>query len=114
MRSASLTLALTLAVAGTLGCDPDDPPPLDAYFQVSPYANPSCNQVDDRLAGERQMRLFVKGDLPVLPNTQGLASYYHRHSLSFVTEAQPQQTTMAYALDTDEATLSSALVAAFP
>ena len=60
------------------------------------------------------MRLFVHGDVDLLSATQGLARYFQRHSLSFVTPAQPEETTMGYALDTDEAGLMKATVAAFP
>jgi hypothetical protein len=114
---ASLGAAWAFVVLfGIVGCGGSDTPPaLDAYFEAKPYATPACNGVDQRLAGPRQMRLYSKiGAGAVLPVTQGLASYYHRHSLSFFAAEQVQGTTMAYALDTDQNALSRALVAAFP
>jgi hypothetical protein len=100
-----------LAIAGCGGSD--TPPALDVYFEAKPYANAACNGLDQRLAGQRQMQLFSNGGA-MLPVTQGLASYYHRHSLSFFTAAQPAAAGMGYAIDTDQAALSRALVAAFP
>ena len=59
--------------------------------------------------GSAQMRLYVNGAVALPPVTQGLASYYHRHALSFFTAMPPQGTTMAYALDTNETALDRAL-----
>jgi len=106
-------LLVVSASLALVGCGGSDAPPLDAYFEATPYPMAACNGVDQRLAGQRQMQLFSRGGA-VLPVTQGLASYYHRHSLSFFTAAQPAMTTMSYALDTDQTALSRALVAAFP
>jgi hypothetical protein len=115
MRHLSTIFALAFAVVVTSGCGGSDPPPdLDTYFQAQQYANAACNVVDQRLAGQRQMRLYTNGGVALLPVTQGLASYYHRHSLSFSAAMQPQGTTMAYALDTDEASLNRALTSQFP
>jgi hypothetical protein len=110
----SLRLASLVVVVGSFGCDADDPPPLDAYFETQPYAMAACNQVDDRLAGQRRMQLHVNGSVQLLPITQGLASYYHRHSLSFVTEAQPAKTTMPYAIHNDETALVRELQVEYP
>jgi len=100
---------------GGAGCGgTDGPPDLDAYFAAQPYANPACNDVDERLAGQREMRLYVNGAVDLPSITLGLARYYHRHGLAFFTTAPPQGTTMAYALDTNENALASALMAAFP
>src|SRR5262245_25033246 len=107
------TLTLCLASALLLGCG-DDPPDLDVYFKATPYANPACNTVDQRLAGEREMHLFFNGNVALAETTQGLASYYARHSLSFFTNTAPQTTTMSYALDTDMLTLGLALTRQFP
>ena len=107
---------LTLCLASALffvGCG-DDPPDLSVYFKATPYANPACNSVDQRLAGEREMHLFVNGNVALAETTQGLASYYARHSLSFFTNTAPQTTTMSYALDTDMLTLGLALTQKFP
>ena len=61
------------------------------------------------------MHLFVHGDLnQLLPITQGLARYYHRHSLTFVTVTDPQKVDTSYALDTNVDALNRAAVAAFP
>jgi hypothetical protein len=104
-----------LLVAGAAGCGGSDgPPDLTAYFQTRPYADQSCNTTDQALAGQREMRLFVHGATNLVPITQGLASYYSRHSLSFFTAAQPQTTTMAYAVDTKSIALTAALTQAFP
>jgi hypothetical protein len=98
-----------------LGCGGSDgPTDLTVYFDAQPYANAACNVVDQQLAGQRQMRLYVNGNVALMPITQGLARYYRRHTLSFFTEAPPQATTMAYALDTDTPSLVGALTAAFP
>ncbi|HXU02551.1 MAG TPA: hypothetical protein VN903_16415, partial [Polyangia bacterium] len=91
-----------------------DAPDLASYFRAKPYANPACNSVDQRLAGEREMRLYVNGNVALAETTQGLASYYHRHSLSFFTDVPPQATTMSYALDTDTVGLTLALTKMFP
>jgi hypothetical protein len=107
------SLALALAFVGALGCGSDGPIDPATYFQVQPYANPACNNVDQRLAGLREMRLYLNGGA-LVPITQGLARYYHRHSLSFFTASAAQGTTMAYALDTNEGALNAALIAAFP
>ena len=106
-------LGSVLVVLSVLGCGGSDAPALDAYFEAKPYAKAACNGVDQRLAGQREMQLFSNGG-GVLPVTQGLASYYHRHALSFFAAAQPAGTTMNYALDTDQVALSRALVAAVP
>jgi len=113
MRLTCGVVSAFLVSAALVGCGGADAPPLDAYFEAKPYAIAACNGVDQRLAGQRQMQLFANGGA-VLPVTQGLASYYHRHSLSFFTAAQPAATTMSYALDTNEAALSRALTAEFP
>ncbi len=120
MRTSSRFLAVIVVVVGVsgFGCDGSDgaegPPALEAYFAPQPYANAACNAVDQRLAGERHMRLYVNGGGSVKPIAQGLANYYHRHSLSFFTDQQPQATTMTYALDTDEDALMVALREQFP
>ena len=114
MRYLAFASAIAVVIAGT-GCGgTDGPPDLTAYFAAQPYANPACNNVDERLAGQREMRLYVNGagDLPSI--TLGLARYYHRHGLAFFTTAPPQGTTMAYALDTNKTALAVALIAAFP
>lgn len=114
MRKLSL-LASVVAVCGFIGCGGSDgPPDLTGYFKTTPYTNPSCNSVDQRLAGERPMELFFNGKVGLTPVTQGLASYYARHSLSFATDTAPQNVTMTYALDTDSTSLGLALVTAFP
>src|SRR5262245_23536767 len=111
----NLLLASVVAVGGAIGCGGSDgPPDLTVYFKTTPYSNASCNTVDQRLAGERPMQLFVNGNVGLTPVTQGLASYYARHSLAFFTEIPPQNTTMTYALDTDTTSLGRALVNAFP
>ena len=69
---------------GVAGCGGSDgPPDLTVYFKTTPYANASCNAVDQRLAGVRPMRLYTNGNVALPPTTQGLASYYQRHALSF-------------------------------
>jgi hypothetical protein len=110
-----LALVASVLMFG-LGCGgSEDPPALDEYFVATPYGNPACDAIDGRLTGEREMHLFVHGGLSeLLPVTQGLASYYHRYSLSFVTLADPEKTAMSYALDTDLNALMRQLVAAFP
>lgn len=114
MRYPVLVLASAI-VSSTLACGGSDgPPDLASYFDARPYGNPACNGVDDRLAGQREMQLFVNGNVNLTSITQGLARYYHRHALSFFTAAAPRTTTMAYALDTDVDALGSQLVAAFP
>ncbi len=108
-------IALATLGAVVAGCGGSDgPPDLTVYFKTTPYANASCNAVDQRLAGVRPMRLYTNGNVALQPTTQGLASYYQRHSLSFSTDTAPQSTTMAYALDTDSTSLDRALIAAFP
>jgi hypothetical protein len=115
MRYPALVFASTLFVISTLGCGGSDGPlELTAYFDTRPYSNPACNVVDQRLAGQREMRLFVNGGVDLPSVTRGLARYYSRHSLSFFTAEVPRATTMAYALDTDVDALSVQLVAAFP
>jgi hypothetical protein len=114
MRYLAFASAVALALGGA-GCGGSDgPPDLTAYFAAQPYANPACNNVDERLAGEREMRLYVNGAVDLPSITLGLARYYHRHGLTFFTTAPPQGTTMAYALDTSETALVRALMAAFP
>lgn len=114
MRNLAFASAIALALVGT-GCGgTDGPPDLNAYFVVQPYANAACNTVDERLAGLREMRLYVNGAVDLPSITQGLARYYHRHSLAFFTTAPPQGTAMAYALDTNTTALTLALTAAFP
>src|SRR4051812_46947427 len=111
VRSVLGLLALVVGV----GCGGDDPPALDEYFVAKPYARAACNVVDDRLVGTREMHLFAHGDFDqLLPVTQGLASYYHRHSLSFVTMTDPKKVAASYALETDLNKLMRAAVAAFP
>jgi hypothetical protein len=115
MRLKSL-LASALILVGGFACGPgtDTPPDLSIYFTAKPYGNAACNAVDQRLVGQRPMRLYVSGSTDIVPMTQGLASYYHRHSLSFFTEAPPQAASMAYALDTNTTELTIALFRAFP
>jgi hypothetical protein len=114
MRYLAFALALALALGGS-GCGgTDGPPDLNAYFAAQPYANPACNDVDERLAGQREMRLYVNGAVDLPSITLGLARYYRRHGLTFFTMAPPQSTTMAYALDTNTNALAVALMAAFP
>jgi hypothetical protein len=108
-----LSVACVASVSAIAGCGGSDTVPLDAYFEAKPYAKAACNGVDQRLAGQREMQLFANTG-GVLPVTQGLASYYHRHSLSFFAAAQPGGAGMNYALDTDQNALSRALIAAFP
>jgi hypothetical protein len=117
MRSLVAVVAsagLVIGVIGGIGCGSDAPIDLDTYFIAKPYDNAACNNVDQRLAGQREMRLYVNGGVSLSPVTQGLASYYHRHALSFFTAMPPQRTTMAYALDTNETALDRELTAAFP
>jgi len=104
---------LIAVVIGGSGCG-DGPPDLAAYFAAQPYANPACNNVDERLAGLREMRLYVNGAVDLPSITLGLARYYHRHGLAFFTTAPPQGTTMSYALDTNTTALVVALMEAFP
>ena len=102
-------------IVSSAGCGgAEAPPPLDEYFAAVPYEDAACNVVDQRLAGTREVHLYVHGDADLLPLTQGLASYYHRHSLTFATPAQPEQTAMGYALDTDQNGFMQATIAAFP
>jgi hypothetical protein len=115
MRYPVPVLTSALLVASMFGCGGSDgPPDLMSYFDARPYANPACNVADQRLAGQREMQLFVNGNVDMLSVTRGLARYYRRHALSFFTAAAPQPTTMAYALDTDSDALGDALVVAFP
>jgi hypothetical protein len=116
MRSFIVWSALACVVGVSAGCGgaEEAPPTLDEYFAAVPYPNAACNVVDQRLAGEREVHLFVNGDVDLLPITKGLASYYRRHSLSFVTPSPPDKTPMAYAMDTDLDGLMTATVAAFP
>src|SRR5678815_747886 len=113
MRTFILCLIGSAIVGGgALGCGggSDGPPDLTAYFKTTPYANAGCNAVDQRLSGQRPLRLYTNGNVALLPTTQGLASYYQRHALAFVTDAAAETTTMAYALDTDEASLDLSLI----
>jgi hypothetical protein len=112
MRHLAFASVIAVVVGGS-GCG-DGPPDLTAYFAAQPYANPACNNVDERLAGQREMRLYVNGAVDLPSITLGLARYYHRHSLAFFTTAPPQSTTMAYALDTSTSALVVALMGAFP
>jgi hypothetical protein len=114
MRTSSLFLVSVVVGVGGLGCGSNEPPTLDEYFAAKPYANAACNAVDDRLAGERHMRLYVNGAAAIEPITQGLASYYARHSLTFSTDVQPQKTSMTYALDTNMDDLIAAAKKQFP
>ena len=116
MRHLAFASAIAVVIGfGGSGCGgTDGPPDLNAYFAAQPYANPACNNVDERLAGQREMRLYVNGAVDLPPITLGLARYYHRHGLTFFTTAPPQATTMAYALDTNDTALGLALIAAFP
>ena len=108
-------IAVAIVGGGVVGCGGSDgPPDLTVYFKATPYTNPACNAVDQRLAGLRPMRLYTNGNVVLPPATQGLANYYARHSLTFSTDVAPASTTMAYALDTDTTSLDRALVAAFP
>jgi len=110
-----LFVAYLLVVVGSVGCDSDDAPPaLEEYFEAHPYGASACNAVDDRLMGQRNMRLYAGGGVQMLPITQGLASYYHRHSLSFATDAQPAKATMPYAVHNDQAALLRDLQAKYP
>jgi len=111
------SLLASLALVSGVGCDGSEgpPPALDEYFTAEPYKQAACNGVDQRLAGTREVHLFVHGDFDeLLPVTQGLARYYHRHSLSFVTTTDPKKVDTGYALDTDLTALTRATKAAFP
>jgi len=114
MRCALRFLISVFVSVGGIGCGSDASDDLDRYFRVDPYPNAACNKVDQRLAGRRQVRLFFNGVVSVEPVAHGLANYYHRHSLSFFTDAEPRATTMAYALDTDMDALMRAATANFP
>jgi hypothetical protein len=115
MRHATLVLASAMLAGGVFGCGGSDgPPDLMSYFDARPYANPACNVIDQQLAGQREMHLFVNGNVDMLSITRGLARYYRRHALSFFTTEAPRPTTMAYALDTDSDALGVQLIAAFP
>ncbi len=116
-RGVFKTVVLGLMAAWVAGCSSDDHGPalgLERFFDAAPYSNPACNGVDERLAGRREMRLFANGNGDVQPLTTGLARYYRRHSLSFFTLAEPLPIDTTYALDTDNASLGTALQAAFP
>jgi len=108
--------ALASLIVVSVGCGGAEapPPPLEAYFAATPYRTAACNVVDQRLTGQREVHLFTNGDVDLLPITQGLASYYHRHSLTFVTPEQPEETPMSYAVDTDPKGLTQGLLKAFP
>src|SRR4029078_6924836 len=111
------SLLASLALLSVVGCDGSEgpPPALDEYFTAEPYNQAACKVVDQRLAGTREVHLFVHGDFDdLLPVTQGLARYYHRHSLSFVATTDPKKVDTGYALDTDLTALTRATKAAFP
>jgi hypothetical protein len=120
MRSPFLLVRLVFAswaLVFGVGCDGGDgtPPALDEYFTAEPYSRAACNAVDQRLTGTREVHLFVHGNFnQLLPITQGLARYYHRHGLSFVAVMDPEQVDTSYALDTNETALNRAMRGAFP
>jgi hypothetical protein len=113
LASLCLSLIAALAVAGCDSSGPENPSDPAAYFVTTPYANPACNVVDQELAGQRQMHLYTHG-ASIATYTQGLARYYQRHSLSFVTPAPAEDTSMSYALNTNQIELTAKLQAAFP
>jgi hypothetical protein len=124
MRSVARPWGLLVCgvLASSCGAGTADPG-LEQLFVSAPYGRAECDAVDGRLAGQREVRLFEGGDFDPwragddgdLSNlTRGLARYYRRHSLSFFTREAPRPITTAYALDTDQAALDSALQAAFP
>lgn len=90
-------------------------PQLDRYFAIEPpYQVSACDQIDTRLAGRREIRLFSNGSVDVAANTRALQRYYKRHGLAFFTNAAPKTIETSYALDTDLEALMRGLVAAFP
>lgn len=116
MRRLTCLASLLIALAAVAGCDSsgaDNPSDPAEYFVTTPYANPACNVVDQELAGQREMHLYTHG-ISIATYTQGLARYYQRHSLSFVTPAPAEETSMSYALNTNTVDLSLKLQAAFP
>ena len=86
----------------------------DALFSVEPYGIPECDRVDNRLAGDRELRLYLHGRVDLVATTRGLQRYYRRHGLRFFTTAPPERIDLGFALDTDVAELNRALEAAFP
>jgi hypothetical protein len=107
-----------LALAAGAACD-DDPDPgpgftLGADFEAMPYGKAGCDNVDQQLAGRRELRLYVNGRGNIETVAHGLARYYRRHSLTFFTQAQAGRVDTGYALDTDLDALTLALIAAFP
>lgn len=109
-------LGVILLGTGAAACDDGAkyPAPATYFAPTTPYTNPTCNTVDRSLAGEREMRLFSSGSVNVTGLSQGLSRYYSRHALTFFTQASEQPAGTAYALDTSEAALGSALAKAFP
>src|ERR1700742_1419061 len=117
MKMTALRWGMVGLCAATVSCGDGggDPPALDTYFAPgTAYATASCNAVDGRLTGQREMHLYYAGSVNVATLTQGLARYYQRHGLTFVASAQPQAIPTAYALDTNDSALTNALVQQFP
>lgn len=107
-------LALILALGPACG-DGGAPESLDHYFDPQPgYTAAACSTRDERLAGRREVRLFVNGSADVEGVTRGLARYYQRHGLSFFTASEPQPITVQFAIDTDTEALGRELTRAFP
>jgi hypothetical protein len=105
-------LATWLACSGGIACGAG----LDhgALFSAEPYGVPGCDRADDRLAVDRELRLYSNGSVDLAATTRGLQQYYRRHGLRFFTTTPPARAALSYALDTDGTELTRALEAAFP
>ena len=107
-----------LIVAGLLaagGCGEAGAPDLDAYFAATGEAIPAPCPPDGRLAGRRQVRLFVAGQGEQLAAaTRGLARYFRRHGLEFFTLAPAERIALDFVIDNRPRALRGALEAEFP
>ena len=105
---------IVTSVLAALGCGGIGPPDLETYFVSDDAAVPACPS-DGRLAGRRQVRLFVAGDDERLPAaTRGLARYFGRHGLEFFTRAAPERISLEFVIDNRASAVREAVAAEFP
>ncbi len=125
-RLSALVLVLTSAIS--VACDDEGggggvtvpplpnngSPDLAAFFAVEPYANLNCNRLDTELTGRREVNLFATPTLQVARYSRALQRYYRRHGLTFFTTRMVSNVEQPFAINTDEAALNNAILAAFP